>query len=800
MLSAVLGVHMDTDFWVQEADLSVLIPLLLLAMAAVLLARRWLYGASVATPISYDPALSFQNKKTNRDGWMMIASDGTLRLSDQLRAWLGLVQLPTTLADLARLVPEGYEHWRAFDYWLNHEKDRMDFKLTSPFQRILLAERTLQDNGNQVIWLDDITESEQLTDQLRRQAKEFKKLLDAEQAALDKFSMPIWQYSDEGHILWANKAYIQAVDADNLEALSKNHTDLLDRSPEQIAEVLKTLLKGDNVQSEIVPVVMGGDRRQMQVFETAASNREGDKCFLYGLAFDLNEYASLATRLKETEISHRETLNALTSPVVIFGSDQRIQFYNHAFVELWSLDVSWLNAHPTHSELLDRLRNDRMLPEQVDFKSWKKDILKDYGTLVDSSVRLLYLPDESILKMTTSPYSGGGLIVVLVDVTDRVALENSYNTSLAVQRVTLNNLQEGVAMIGSDGRVILHNDNFAQFWQLNEADLEAHSRLVDSVDLNAETLASIDRPWSDQRNGLLAMLDSRETQSDVWRLKDKRTLQLVSVPLPDGANLLSVLDISDSANIEEALLERTHALEVADRIKSEFVTNVSYELRTPLNTIIGFTELLEKEYFGPVTDKQKEYLGSILQASGNLRDLINDILDLAVLEAGQLYLDISDFDVNHMLESVLQVAQDQARRASVHLLLDVAEGLGDMTGDQRRISHAIYNMIISAIDFTNPGGEIQLQVSGTADDLTIVVTDDSITIPQSSVNNLFNSFTNVVDSEGRRHKMGMGLSLVKSFIEVHGGHVEVISERGAGTAVKAQIPRKTSSQTADQTR
>ena len=152
--------------------------------------------------------------------------------------------------------------------------------------------------------------------------------------------------------------------------------------------------------------------------------------------------------------------------------------------------------------------------------------------------------------------------------------------------------------------------------------------------------------WDSYKARIIAHTTERSPSFNRLDRTDDTVLEWASVPLPDGATLMTYLDVTDSNNVELALRERNEALQEADRLKSEFISNVSYELRTPLNTIIGFSELLSAGFFGSLETRQAEYVQGIFDSSQHLLQLVNDILDLATIEAGHMRLDVGSFNID----------------------------------------------------------------------------------------------------------------------------------------------------------
>jgi signal transduction histidine kinase len=284
----------------------------------------------------------------------------------------------------------------------------------------------------------------------------------------------------------------------------------------------------------------------------------------------------------------------------------------------------------------------------------------------------------------------------------------------------------------------------------------------------------------------MGQLEQRTTNTGRLERTDGTVLDFAVVPLPDGATLAIFVDVSDSQRVQRALAERNAALETADRLKSEFLANVSYELRTPLNAIIGFSEILHQQYFGPLNERQIDYSQGIIDASQQLLNLINDILDIATIEAGYLQLELAPVGVAALLTDLVSFAGERARNRGLTLDLDCPADIGDVVGDQRRLKQAIYNLVSNAIKFTGQGGTIRLSARRENGELRIVVADNGVGIADQDQAHVFEKFTRIGGQ--RQGSGGLGLSLVKSLIELHGGRVELASKPGEGTRVTCYLP------------
>ncbi len=389
--------------------------------------------------------------------------------------------------------------------------------------------------------------------------------------------------------------------------------------------------------------------------------------------------------------------------------------------------------------------------------------------------------------ISAHPY--GGLIFTYEDVTDSLALERSFNTMMAVQRETLDHLHEGLAVFGGDGRLKLSNPAFARLWGLDAADLAGEPHIAEVVERLAPFFTG--RPdrasdWAAVRERLLALFAERHPAELRLERQDGTILDYTSVPLPDGAQLLAWLDVTDTARVERALVERNEALAAADLLKSEFIANVSAEVRKPLTTVIGFSEMLSAEYFGSLNPRQQDYARGITEAGQSLQGLISDILDLATIEAGQMTLELDAADIHPMLSAVLGLVRERLRENRLHLTFDCPLDIGWIVADERRLKQVLFSLIGNAVKFTPPGGAITVAAERRGGEVLLTVADTGPGIPLADQAAVFDSFVHGRQPQG--HGAGLGLTLVKRFVELHGGRVELKSAAGQGTTVTVRLP------------
>ena len=611
---------------------------------------------------------------------------------------------------------------------------------------------------------------------------------DALRALVDALPFPLWRRrGPDFRLVDCNRAYATAVDATSDRAIS----DGRELAGVAAAKALASKARASGtVASENRHVVVNGSRRWLELIEIPLAGPGQADGELLGFARDLTDLEAVQAELQRHVAAHATVLENIAVAIAIYGPDRRLSFFNTAFAQLWQLEEDWLSTHPLVEEVMERLRERRRLPEVADFRVFRRQLLAQFTSLITPHEELMHLPDERTLRLVVSPHPFGGLTFVYEDVTDRLALERSYNTLIQVQRETLDHLYEGIAVFGSDGRLKLWNPAYAKLWDLPPENLGGEPH-VSEITEKMRGYFDEGRDWAGLKARIIARLTADTPSSTRLERRDGSVLQAVTVPLPDGNILLSYLDATDSTRVENALRERNEALETAGRLKSEFIANVSYELRTPLNAIIGFTEILAHRYFGELNERQSDYAQSILESSGQLLSLINDILDLATIEAGYMEIDREPVDIHALMSSVMTFARERARAQGLRLEFNCPSDIGSVPGDERRLKQAIFNLVSNALKFTPEGGTVTLAARREGGRVALVVSDTGVGVAEQDQQRIFEKFERG-SSQARQSGAGLGLSLVKSLIELHGGEVELQSRPGRGTTVtcwlNAEVP------------
>jgi signal transduction histidine kinase len=479
------------------------------------------------------------------------------------------------------------------------------------------------------------------------------------------------------------------------------------------------------------------------------------------------------------------SFDRLATAFAVFDADQHLAHFNQAYVDLWQIDAKWLTTRPRDGEILDRLRQSRSLPEKADYRDWKKSWLSTYGTNSQREDEW-HLPDGRTLHVVADSAAEGGVTYLYENFTERLALESRYNALIHVQRETLDTLREGVAVFAPNGRLRLHNRAFAAIWRLSTTLLGGEPH-IDDVIFACRPLYDDPQEWERTKAAVTAIFSERRPYEAQLDRTDGTVIACAALPLPDGGTLLTYSDVTDSKRVERALLDRNEALETASRVKSAFVSHVSYELRTPLTNIIGFTELLASPATGSLGEKQREYLSDIRSSGQTLLAIIDDILDLATIDAGTFELKLALVKVRGVIDAAVLGLLERLKQNRIALDIRIEPGIDEFVADGPRVTQILYNLLANAIGFSNPGSRIVLFCRSEDDKLAFTVEDEGCGIPAEYQGSVFERFESRANGSGHRGA-GLGLSIVKSLIELHGGEVVLSSTPGRGTKISARLP------------
>ncbi|MEL6093603.1 PAS-domain containing protein [Bartonella schoenbuchensis] len=615
----------------------------------------------------------------------------------------------------------------------------------------------------------DISTQQSENIRLQKNIAELLKELNLQRNLLDHIQEPVWIQDCKGKICFINRAFREIT---GFKEGSNHITDLFNEATQ-----CKTG-EAETVFQEHVHTVVDGERRHFHL--TRVTTSEGMAAF----ARDDSAYENLTKEMRRILQNHCETLDQISTAVAIFDTHQKLKFCNHAFKVLWPLENSFLESEPSHSLFLEQLREKGLLGEHPDWRAWKEELFKAYQQ-IESDQQIWNLPDGRTVRVIASPHPQGGVTWFYENLTEKIDLERRYNTLIKIQGETLDKLSEGVVVFGTDGRLRLSNPALSKLWSL-PYNLLVEGTHITQLQTHCSTL-TVGQEWEQFTKFITGFADKRDAYSGRIDLKNGTIIDYTLVPLPNGQTMLTFVNVTDSVHIARALQERNEALESADRLRNEFVQHVSYELRTPLTNIIGFSDILRDQIFGSINERQHEYLGHIQSESNALLNIVNDILDLATLDAGIMELNIKPVNIADAMAQAVARVEEHLNGRYITFSQQISSSLNFILADATRLHQIFVNILSNAVNFATEESTIEFCANKQGDSIVFSVHNEGSDIPTDILDRIFKRFSSR-PHHGGRAGAGLGLSLVKSFVELHGGHVKILTGTGQGTTVKCFFP------------
>lgn len=503
-----------------------------------------------------------------------------------------------------------------------------------------------------------------------------------------------------------------------------------------------------------------------------------------GYAMPISPRAHFEVALQEAQMAQGKMLNALNTAVCVFNAERHVIFYNSAFAELFGFQRRVLDARPHESTVLTYIKSTRQMPESGNHRGWRDKFSAAYSArepLTDD----WELHDGRFLRVITAPNGDGGAIWLFENETEKYELKSQFTALTQVRAATLDALREGVAVFGSNGRLQLVNPAFGSLWQLSADEVKIGTHVKD-ITAPIRDLAR-DRRVIDQLVGLVGSLGQRR-EGIISRLglTDERTIDLVATPLPGGATMLTANDVTDSLAVEDTLRESNLALEEAGRVKSTFVKHVSYELRSPLTSIIGFTQLLDDKETGPLNERQRDYLNYVLSSTKALMALVDDILDLTTVEAGILTLSLDRVEPAQLVAAAAKGLENRVLDSDIAIETVLDPRVPELIVDEARMRQVIYNLLSNALASSKPGSAVRVKTRLEGDRAVVSVIDRGRGMNASQAKAVFEPFETGKNAVGSG--AGLGLTLSRAFVELHGGTMQLWSREGMGTVVTCTLP------------
>ena len=779
-----------------------------IALIGILMAL-WLVGATVAIWVGLSVRRHSQRvlRQTSRLARLLetapafpvvVKGDGRIEASDRFSRLMGLATPALSLTDLGGHADgglSGKDLASLEDKVRETQRTGNEFSLPLPIvgspRRLLviggIADAVIYPNGAALLWFFDSTDSLRELEKRTEESEKAKAAFAALAGLIESAPLPMWHRSPDMSLNFVNRAYVEAVGAaDGLQVVQYN-IELLEPENGKTAASFATeaMQKGENVE-RVVSATLGAERRQLRVFDIPLG--ESGEAGVAGLAIDVQDLITARNEFRQLSDAQRHLLNMMSAGVVQFSYDYTLIFANLPFQRLFAFRDQWLTEKPEFARVLDRMRENGKLPEVRDFPAWREE-RENWFRNPEPSEENWLLPDGTHLRVLAQPVPDGGLLLIFEDRTEQAQLASAHDILLRVRTATFDNLFEAIAVFASDGRISIWNRLFAETWGLPDDILIKHPRLDELLPLMAKHLKK--QSQISIIGELVRMTTAnREQRRSKAAFVDNRIFHIATIPLPDGNALFTMLDMSDSLKIEQALRDRNAALQEADGIKAKFLANMSYEFRTPLTSISGFADLLKAGVAGDLNSQSLEYVEAILTSADRLTEQINTVLDYSQSEAGAMPIARETVNIQSWLNQIAESKSAFAIEKGVVLDLKLDEAKGTFSLDPKRMGQAVGQILDNAIRYHKKNGDVLLFARNGHDGLEIIVSDNG---PGISAEN-----QTIITSGGKRSQSltedpilkGLGLLLAKQLVETHNGHFRIESKQGEGSTIFMTLPRQ----------
>ncbi|WP_243371440.1 PAS-domain containing protein [Microvirga solisilvae] len=655
--------------------------------------------------------------------------------------------------------------------------DEGPIEILAPGNRVLRYHCVSLPDGGRMLTYVDITEQKRALDAIALAEQRQRRLLE-----LAPFPLVVTHMAD-GIILYANARTAEAIGV-RPDGLRGTPAPNYYANPVDRERILSILTQEGRVQ-DVEVLLQRPDGSQFWALVNATfADYEGHPALLFAFN-DISELKQRETQLKqakkETEAALRDlnaVLDTIQYGILFLDPDSRIRLANRAYREIWDLPASYYEEPRSLEEDMEKSRQlGRYDVSDAEWQSYKERRIGEIrsGGPVTTEMRL---KNGRVLQYRIIALPDGGRMLTYFDITDMKRFEDVLRRHLAAMEAAM------------DGMAILDGDYEYQY--LNEAHLRifGYEKPEDLVGRSWKDLYSDDERARIEEVAFPSVFRDGHWNGEAVGRKRDGTLfpQDISLTIiQDGGLICVVRDITERHARDEALRQAKEHAEDASQAKSRFLANVSHELRTPLNAVLGYTELLIDGLYGSLPDKAHGVLTRVQVNGRHLLALINDILDLSKIEAGELLIAAEPYSISDLIHAVVATTEPLAKAKGLALRVRVPDGLPLGSGDERRLTQVLVNLVGNAIKFTDQGSvEVSAQVEKRR--LTIAIKDTGVGIAPKDQKLIFEAFQQGSNAVNGGTGTGLGLTISKRIVQMHGGTIKVRSTLGQGSTFIIDMP------------
>ena len=510
------------------------------------------------------------------------------------------------------------------------------------------------------------------------------------------------------------------------------------------------------------------------------------------------------TNLREISEARRRLTDAIESVsegFALYDADDRLVLCNSRYRDLLYPGIEDVVAPGTSFESIIRRAASHGLISDADGRvdAWLAERMARHRN--PSGPHLQHRGDGQWVQISERKTQDGGIVTVYTDISElkqREAELEQRELELAEKstalETTLENMGQGISMLDADLKLTVMNRKFFEILDIPANRFRPGDKFEQLVRYNAERGEYGDVDIDQEVRNQVEIAKRFQSHTVERPRPDGTVIEVRWEPVRSGGLVLIYTDVTERKRTQEGLRRAKEQADAANRAKSQFLANMSHELRTPLNAIIGYTELIEDNIYGQVPEKIAEVIDRVGQSGRHLLGLINDVLDLSKIEAGQLNLTLDDYAMDNVVHTVVNNVESLAAEKDLRLTASVPDGLPVARGDEQRIAQVLLNLLGNAIKFTD-AGEVKLEVRAENGAFLVSVSDTGLGISEADQARIFDEFQQADGSDTRmKGGTGLGLAITRRMIEMHGGRIWVESTLGEGSTFWLSFPVRVEAQ------
>jgi len=601
---------------------------------------------------------------------------------------------------------------------------------------------------------------------------------------LDNLPIYIWQKNKDLKLTYCNKPYADALESTK-ENVIKNNLRLIPQSKNSVYIDHSLYLTKPKKLTE--HIIVNGSRRLISIEESPFLGKEKST----GIAIDITEKEEIEKNYKNYKKQTEDALDNLSIPIAIFDENSFLIFANQSLIKLFSIEKLDIYENCKFADIVDYILSNNSVLLVQDISKYKEFTKNLFQTIIEPYHTTFQLTNGKILNVNITPNEAGGLIFMFEDVSDRITLERKLNSISAIQEETLNHLSEGIIVFGADNKIKIVNQtinellNIPQNLEFKNLHISDYFRFSKNMFNSKEELDF----WISE---LINTTSKRSEFSETLKLPSGKFVKYKYIPLPEGFNLIRFLDVTDNVNFEKIQKEKTELINQINKIKSNLISNISYEIKAPLQAALGFSEVLCNQYFGDLNEKQLEYCQGITNSIEKLTRIADSVINLSNLEAGLLKAKYKETDLLKFINELITSFENQTRIQEVNLKTEFDKPNFIVFIDEKIMKEAYSQIINEALKNTPKQGNISISVNipkDMPDYFNLVIQNQGIPFNKLDIEKINNILINDSEDNNFDRAISPCLMFANKVIRLHNGKM-TLNSSDEETTITCCIPIK----------